>query len=136
MLKTKSFINFNIHLLEQNQDKIKWSILSSNPNAIHLLEQNPDKISWVWLSENPNAIHILEQNLDNICWGPLSENPNAIQLLEQNQDKICLCRLLKNPSIFEYDYLNIKKNMCKLKQELVEVVLNPINYDKFKEWGY
>jgi len=29
----------------------------------------------------------------------------------------------------------MKKNMCKLKQELVEVVLNPINY-KFEEWGY
>jgi len=30
----------------------------------------------------------------------------------------------------------MKKNMCKLKQELVEVVLNPINYNKFEEWGY
>jgi len=30
----------------------------------------------------------------------------------------------------------MKKNMCKLKQELVEVVMNPSNYNKFEEWGY
>ena len=44
--------------------------------------------------------------------------------------------LLMNPSIFEYDYISMKKNMSKLKQELVEVVMNPINYSKFEEWGY
>jgi hypothetical protein len=30
----------------------------------------------------------------------------------------------------------MKNNMYKLKQELVEVVMNPINYYKFEEWGY
>jgi len=69
-------------------DKIDWSYLSSNPNAIHLLEQNIDKIDWKDLSRNPNAISILEQNMDEIRWSNLSENPNAIQLLEQNMDKI------------------------------------------------
>jgi len=105
MLKLKSFIP---------QDKIDWSILSLNPNAIQLLEQQPDKIDWNMLSSNPNAIHLLEQNLDKINWN----------------------MLLVNLSIFEYDYISMKKSMCKLKQELVEVVLNPINYNKFKEWGY
>ena len=88
------------------------------------------------LSKNPNAIQLLEQNLDKINWSKLSMNPNAIHLLEQNPDKICWSWVLTNPSIFEYDYLSMKKNMCKLKQELVEVVMNPINYSKFKEWGY
>ena len=35
-----------INLLEQNQNKINWWCLSSNPNAIPLLEKNPDKIEW------------------------------------------------------------------------------------------
>jgi hypothetical protein len=30
----------------------------------------------------------------------------------------------------------MEKNMCKLKQELVEIVLHPSNYNKFEEWGY
>jgi len=39
-----------------------------NLNAIHLLEKNQDKIDWILLSENPNAIPILEKNIDKINW--------------------------------------------------------------------
>jgi len=52
-----------------------------------LLEKNPEKINWTWLSENPNAIHLLEKNLDKVDWNHLSKNPNALHLLEQNVDK-------------------------------------------------
>ena len=38
----------------ENQDKIDWYYLSSNPNAISILEQNLDKINWIQLSENPS----------------------------------------------------------------------------------
>ena len=34
-------------------NKLRWSVLSSNPNAIHLLEANQDKIDWWALSKNP-----------------------------------------------------------------------------------
>ena len=40
-------------------DKINWSELSGNPNAIPLLEKHMDKIDWEGLSLNPNAIHLL-----------------------------------------------------------------------------
>ena len=40
-------------------DKIEWSWLSMNPNAIELLKENTDKIDWVRLSQNPNAIELL-----------------------------------------------------------------------------
>ena len=46
-LKLKSFV-------AENVDKIYWSRLSSNPNAIRLLEKNMDKIDWYNLSKNPN----------------------------------------------------------------------------------
>ena len=52
-------------------DKIDWTWLSSNPNAIHLLEENQDRIDWNFLSMNPNAIHLLEQNIDKIDWKEL-----------------------------------------------------------------
>jgi hypothetical protein len=35
-----------IPLVENNQDKINWYNLSSNPNAISLLEKNQKKINW------------------------------------------------------------------------------------------
>ena len=47
-----------------DKSKIRWDVLSQNPNAIHLLEQNFGKINWEYLSFNPNAIHLLEQKLD------------------------------------------------------------------------
>jgi hypothetical protein len=31
-------------------DKLDWSYLSSNPNAIHLLEKHLEKVIWVRLS--------------------------------------------------------------------------------------
>ena len=65
---------------------------------------NPDKIIWSWLSDNPNAIPMLEKNPDKINWYILSENPNAIHLLEKNQNKINWCRLSKNPSIFDVKF--------------------------------
>ncbi len=87
-----------MHLLEANPDKINWTNLSCNPNAMHLLEANPDKINWEQLSLNPNAIQLLEANPDNIDWRYLSLNPNAIQLLEANPDKIDWWYLSQNPN--------------------------------------
>jgi hypothetical protein len=89
-----------IYLLEANKDKIDWTGLSSNPSprAIHLLETNKDKIHWYGLSRNPNAIHLLETNEDKIYWETLSRNPNAIYLLEENLDKIDWRGLSFNPN--------------------------------------
>ena len=67
-----------------DHDKLDWSNLSSNPNAIHLLENNPEKIDWSRLSSNPNAIHILEKNPDKIYWFVLSRNPSAMHLLKKH----------------------------------------------------
>jgi hypothetical protein len=34
-------------------NKLNWTMLSKNHNAIHLLEKNLDKINWRYLSANP-----------------------------------------------------------------------------------
>jgi hypothetical protein len=83
-------------------DKLNWSGLCKNPNAIDLIrdrmnfEKNlskeeydklPYKINWSALCTNsdPGAIELLSlpENYDNIDWLLLSSNPNAIQLLEK-----------------------------------------------------
>ena len=83
-------------------DKLNWSYLCQNPNAIDLIrdqmdfEKNlskeeydrlPYKINWSALCTNsdPGAIDLLNlpDNYDNIDWLRLSDNPNAIQLLEK-----------------------------------------------------
>jgi hypothetical protein len=74
MYKLRDWVDIN---------KINWTILSSNPNAISTLEKNIDKINWKWLSKNPNAIDLLKKNIDKIDWEFLSKNPNAINLLEK-----------------------------------------------------
>jgi len=96
-----------------DKDKIDWSYLSQNPNAIDLLKDNQDKINWSQLCLNPNAIKLLkerikyENNLDyneykelvilgnSISWDLLSQNPNAIKLLKKN-NAIVWYKLAKN----------------------------------------
>ena len=61
-------------------NKINWTLLSSNPNAIEILAANKKKINWDVLSGNPNAIDILEANQDKINWEILSLNPSIFFL--------------------------------------------------------
>ena len=124
--KLKEFINNNI-------DKLDWSALSKNPNAINILENYLKKIDWVYLSQNPNTIHLLEQNPDKINWSNLSSNPNAIHLLEQNQDKINWIALSGNKNIYKLDCNKMKKNCDSFAEELVIYVFNPIRLNRFAD---
>ena len=114
-----------IKFVEDNKDKIDWTCLSENPNAIHLLEQtmeqNPQSVAsidWRWLSSNPNAIHLLEQNLDKIDWYTLSGNPN----------------------IFKYNYQAMKDHLWKsgIVEELMTNRFHPDNIrnGKVGNWGF
>ena len=116
-------------------DKINWSNLSTNINAIHLLETNLDKVDWKQLSGNENAVHILEKNLDKVDWECLSKNPMAIHLLEQNQDKIDWQALCRNPNIF-FDYDYYKKRMDIHREELMMRVFHPRRLAYYLELGY
>ncbi len=116
MYKFKSFIVVN---------KINWTILSSNINAINILEQNLDKVDWYELSKNINAIHILEKNLNKIKWNVLSYNINAVPILENNLDYINWTLLSKNTNIFELDYNYLKERTGIYKEELIQKALHP-----------
>ena len=123
-----------------DQDKINWTQLSGNPEALPLLEKNQDKINWKQLSVNPSerALTLLENNQDKINWFGLSANPaaRAIALLEKNQDKIDWDMLSSNPAIFEYDYKGMKDAMYNgIKEDLVKNRFHPKNIPKFRDWG-
>jgi hypothetical protein len=83
-------------------DKLNWSGLCKNPNAIDLIRDRmefekklskeeydrlPYKINWSALccNSDPGAIDLLSlpENYEKIDWLWLSSNPNAIQLLEK-----------------------------------------------------
>ena len=102
--KFKSWIDIN---------KINWSYLSHNENAVDFLENNLDKVNWDYLSENVNAVHILENNLDKVNWYYLSKNKN----------------------IFDYDYDKMKQITSIFKEELIATVFNPTAAGTFFDDG-
>ena len=89
--------NFNpnaICLLEKNQDKIDWELLSFNFNAISLLEKNIDKIYWYNLMLNYNSIHLIQQYYEqnelssNWSYNELSSKWSSF-FTSWNRNKIC-----------------------------------------------
>jgi hypothetical protein len=77
-----------IEYLNENLNKINWTVLSFNNGALPILNENIDKIDWFSLSLQPFAIDILTKHTDKINWDTLSLNEHAIPLLKQNIDKI------------------------------------------------
>jgi hypothetical protein len=70
----------NIHkVLPSLEDRINWTHLCQNTEAIHLVEENLDKLGayhWGVLSLNPSALPLLEKNIDKINWENFCMNPN------------------------------------------------------------
>ena len=115
------------------------TMTNKGTNFMKLLEWIPfNKLNWSYLSRNPNAIHLLENNLDKVNWKFLSKNPNAIPILEKNLDKVDWFYLSHNPNIFTYDYKAMKDRMFRggIKEDLMKDRFHPKNLDKFKGWGF
>lgn len=88
-----------IGILNKNIDKIDWDVISANPMAIGILNENLDKINWEMASDNYNIMYIntLWDNLDKLDWEILSANPGAIEILLYNFHKISWPNLCENP---------------------------------------
>ena len=97
-------------------EKVKWDVLSENPNAIHLLEKNMDEVVWKELSKNPNAIHLLKENIEKVNWEEISYNPNVLYIL---------CGI---------DYEAMKEAMKPLAEELAQRINNPRKYSSQEEF--
>ncbi len=107
-----SFLSQNpnaIDLIEANLDKIDWATLSINSAAIHLLKANQDKIDWCWLSKNPAAIGLLKENYDKIQWPWLSMNTSAASILKNNLDKVDWAWMSQNAEMVDVLEANMGK---------------------------
>ena len=113
-----------------DKDKLNWSYLSKNPNAIDLLEENYDKIDWEYLSENPNAISLLKSNKDKIDWYMLSLNKNAIKLLEEKL-KLEEKGIYDENNAINWGRLSINTNPNVIK--LLKKYPNKINWERLSE---
>ena len=69
----------------------------------------------MWLSGNRNAVHLLENNIDKIHWEVLSLNLSILD---------------------EYDYKSMTERCDIYKEELIANRFHPMNFPKFKEWGF
>ena len=104
--------------------------------TIHLIEANQEKVDWYMLSSNVNAIHILEENKNDIYWYELSCNPNAIHVLEKYQKYIDWYMISRNPSIFQWDYTFYRERMDVHREELMKAVFHPKRLKRSLELGY
>ena len=112
-----------------DKDKLDWSKLSKNPNAIDLLKNNEDKIDWYYLSKNPNAIDLLKNNEDKINWYYLSKNPNATDLLKNNEDKINWYYLSSNPNA-----IDLIKERIEYESKLTQQQYNNLDNEAKIDW--
>ena len=60
-----------------DKDKLDWTQLSKNVNAIQMLKEKPLQIDWTQLSKNAEAITLLKENPLKINWHGLSLNQCA-----------------------------------------------------------
>ena len=74
-------------MIEANPDKIDWTRIWCNPNAMHLLHsKKKNSRAWWHLNGNPGAMYLLEKNPAKIDFTALSSNtsPVAMAILEKN----------------------------------------------------
>lgn len=154
-----------VAFLKKNPTRINYSYLSGNTSneAMRLLAAHPERIDFDELSmnSNPLAFKLLmkyesEINYNNLAansnpeamaysfknsqWSQnlrlLSRNPSAITYLETNPEKVDWSVFWKNPAIFEKDYhAVVKERMPQLKEQLMQVALDPDRIDRLVEKG-
>ncbi len=142
----------------------KWvgfnKLLLKKPNAIEPLETKENKIDWSLLSSNPNKCEPSTENKINwilLFFKPSSENKINCELLSSNQNKTTNKSSKKNKIDWafvsskeidwmslsiktngKYDYKKMKETMKKsgIAEELMAHIFNPKNMDKWIDWGF
>ena len=100
-----------VNFLRNNIDKISWSRLSQNPEAIEFLTENQDKIWWNHLSTNPAALELLMANPEKIDWDDFALN--RFQTKKKDDPILTL-----NNRLME---LELKNNLLQLRLDNAEL---------------
>ena len=71
-------------------EKISWSVLSSNPNAIDILSlpENEDWINWAMLAKNPNAIKLIKKKIKEEESLSSSNNSSSAKSSSRTSDRL------------------------------------------------
>lgn len=104
------------HLLQQYEDKINWTSLSTNEHIMTFIEfdflkNNNDKLDKTELSRNVNAVPLLEMHPGKINYNELCGNKKAIHLIKckihdyKVYESICWDKLSSNSSDDALDIL-------------------------------
>ena len=111
-----------------DKNKLNWSFLSSNENAIGLLEENLNKIDWAYLPYNRNAIMLLKDNLDNhlndVDWCDIAMHKNIQILLKKYYKYIYMDGI-------NYKHWNLIKNNLYILEnnfDIISTFPNAIDY--------
>jgi hypothetical protein len=134
--------NEAMRLLSAHPERIDFDELSMNPNplAFKLLMKYESEINYNNLAANSNPEAMAYSLFKSSQWSQnfrlLSKNPSAITYLEANPEKVDWSVFWKNPAIFEKDYYAVvREQMPKLKEQLIQVVLDPDRIDRLVEKG-
>jgi hypothetical protein len=119
-------------------DKVVWSFVSRNPNAIHLLEENPTEINWDdFFHYNTNTISMFWFEIYNVYMN-FSIHPQIICLyLDQNPAKYSIIKriqpnFLRCSNCFEHDYMRISEYRTRLIiEDLMKKTWHPT---RVKDW--
>ena len=112
---------------------IKTKIIEENKLSRTEYEKLTNKVDWSALSRNSDAIEILDKNRDKIKWYALAENPNpkAIQIIKENQlekangdDDIYWDNLYANTSTEAIDFLSSPENYRNIDWEFLSTNTN------------
>ena len=108
-----------VNFLRNNIDKISWSRLSQNPEAIEFLTENQDKIWWNHLSTNPAALELLMANPEKIDWDDFALN--RFQTKKKDDPILTL-----NNRLLE---LELKNNLLQLRLDNAELKTKQIRIE-------
>jgi hypothetical protein len=126
--------SYIIDIIEHNENNcIYWYHICQHPYLIDIIEQNMDRINWTSLSINYNAIHILEKNLDKININQLFWNKNGfLLLLKLNHVFTNNNNYHKNIVLDYFDYCEIHNIPFNLIRQLSEHGFNQKHIDFLK----
>lgn len=112
-----------------DKDRLVWSTLSMNPNAVDMFESNKDKLIMSRVVLLKEAIGFIEKNVDMLNkddWDALCENPAAIELLKRNPERININRICANVNGTEIlkRYID-EHDIFDTRLEIVKLCMNP-----------
>ena len=137
------------HLLKKNTDKLSengWGLLASILDAPTFTEYFPDKTHFLLIEPYSDIMDEIYYGSDSVDissvprnllrWDLFSSRSKNDTFLRENKEHIDWLSFSMNPYIYDYDYVQMKKNMDVLREELMMKAWHPSRVSKWIECEY